>query len=208
MGNVIDPFALIQDYGLDQTRYFLLREVPFGNDGDFSRGALLRRINADLANDYGNLAQRSLSLIAKNCAAKVPSFERATDEDHALLDRAADLLPGLRRHMAVPAPHLALEAIWAVIADANRYVDAQAPWALRKTDPERMEAVLYTLAETIRRLAILTQPFMPASSGKLLDQLAVPADARDFKALEGARLAPGTPLPKPQGVFPRRVEAA
>ena len=208
LGNVIDPFDLIETYGLDQTRYFLLREVPFGNDGDFSRGALLRRINADLANDYGNLAQRSLSLIAKNCAGKVPSFERATDEDHVLLDRALGLLPDLRRHMAVPAPHLALEAIWAVIADANRYVDAQAPWGLRKTDFERMEAVLYTLAETIRRLALLTQPFMPASSAKLLDQLAVPADARDFAALEGAPLAPGTPLPKPEGVFPRRVEAA
>ncbi len=208
LGNVIDPFALIEDYGLDQTRYFLLREVPFGNDGDFSRGALLRRINADLANDYGNLAQRSLSLIAKNCAGKVPSFGRATDEDRTLLDRAFGLLSDLRRHMAVPAPHFALEAIWAVIADANRYVDAQAPWALRKTDRERMEAVLYALAETIRRLAILTQPFMPASSAKLLDQLAVPADARDFAALEGARLAPGTPMPKPEGVFPRRVEAA
>ena len=208
LGNVIDPFALVAEFGLDPTRYFLLREVPFGNDGDYSRDAMVRRTNSDLANDYGNLAQRSLSMIAKNLGGAVPEPGPFTEGDDALLARAADLPDEVRRHMAVQAPHLALEAIWAVIADANRYVDAQAPWKLRKTDPARMATVLYVLAETVRNLAILTQPFMPGGSAKLLDQLAVPDDARGFDRLGAAgRLKPGTPLPAPRGVFPRFVEA-
>ena len=171
LGNALDPYELIESYGLDQLRYFLLREVPFGNDGDFSRAAVINRINADLANDYGNLCQRVLSMIAKNCQGTVPSPVEESADDAALNREAEALIGKVREHMEKQELHKALEAIFDVVGAANRYVDAQAPWALRKTDPERMGAVLYNLAETIRRLALLTQAFMPAASEKILDQL-------------------------------------
>jgi methionyl-tRNA synthetase len=207
LGNVIDPLALVDRYGLDPTRYFLLREVPFGADGDFRHASMVRRMNSDLANDYGNLAQRVLSMIAKNCGGAVPELDELQPDDQALLGAVDGLLPNLRAEMAIPAPHRALELIWDLVSEANRWVDAQAPWTLRRTDPARMRTVLYVLADTVRQLALLTQPFMPNSSSKLLDQLAVPPDARSFASL-GERLVPGTALPPPIGVFPRFVEEA
>ncbi|HEY9567580.1 MAG TPA: methionine--tRNA ligase [Thalassobaculum sp.] len=206
LGNVIDPLELVRTYGLDQVRYFLLREVPFGNDGDFSRKAMVNRMNSELANDVGNLSQRVLSMIAKNCGGAVPQPGAYAAADEALLAAAAALLEGQRAAYDAHAFHRALEAVFDVVGRANRYVDEQAPWALRKSDPQRMATVLYTLAETIRHVAILLQPVMPQSIGRMLDQLAVPADARSFDRLTpGHRLVPGTPLPKPEGVFPRWV---
>ena len=207
LGNAIDPVDLVEAYGLDAVRYFLLREVPFGNDGDFQRRALIGRLNADLANAYGNLCQRVLSIVAKNCDSKVPAKGTLSDADNALLDRAKSLLATVRSELEDQAFHRALTSIWEVIADANRYVDAQAPWALAKTDPVRRDTVLWVLAETIRRVTLLVQPFMPDSTGKILDQLAVPANARTFASFD-RELEPGTTLPKPQGVFPRFVEPA
>ena len=207
LGNVIDPVQLLEKYGLDPVRYFLLREVPFGNDGDFSHQAMVHRMNGDLANDFGNLAQRVLSMINKNCGAQVPKPGAFAPADDRLLAAADGLRERLRDELGVQAFNRALEAIWQVVGDANRYVDEQAPWALRKTDPERMATVLYVLAETVRILALVTQPFMPGACAKLLDQLGVAADQRSFTALE-QRLAPGTKLPKPEGVFPRYVEEA
>ena len=207
LGNVIAPEQLVTSYGLDQTRYFLLREVPFGNDGDFSHTAMVQRINGNLANDYGNLVQRVLSMIAKNCGAQVPQPGPFTEADDKLLGAAHALLPTLRAEIDVQAFHKALDALWAVIGDANRYVDEQAPWALKKTDPPRMGTVLYVLAETIRHLAILTQPVLPEASAKILDQLGQGAEARGFGNLGPAgALKGGTPLPPPQGVFPRFIE--
>jgi methionyl-tRNA synthetase len=207
VGNVIDPYELIKTYQLDPTRYFLLREVPFGNDGDFSRSAMIRRINSELANGLGNLAQRSLSMINKNCGAKVPNGGALNDADKALLAKAQALLGQLREEMDLQAFHKALDHLWFVIGESDRYVDEQAPWALRKTDPARMETVLYVLAEVLRHLAILIQPFMPDAMSKLLDQLAVPSDRRDFAALSPEHaLTSGAALPAPQGVFPRYVE--
>jgi methionyl-tRNA synthetase len=204
LGNTIDPFELIETYGLDQTRYFLMREVPFGQDGDFSRRAMALRINADLANNLGNLVQRVLSLVQKNCGGKAPVIANIQIEDDALLAEARGLLSGLREDFAVSAINSALARIWAVIDAANRYIDAQAPWALKKTDPPRMETVLAVLVETIRRLGILLQPVMPESASKILDQLAVPPEHRSFVALNDERvILAGTPLPPPQGVFPR-----
>jgi methionyl-tRNA synthetase len=205
LGNVIDPVELVKAYGLDPVRYFLLREVPFGNDGDFQRRALIGRLNADLANAYGNLCQRVLSIVAKSCGEKVPTKGPLTAADTALLDRAKALLAIVRNEINEQAFHRALTAIWEVIADANRYVDAQAPWALAKTDPARRDTVLWVLAETIRRVTLLVQPFMPESTAKILDQLAVPTEGRAFAAFD-SELRPGTTLPKPQGVFPRFVE--
>ncbi len=210
LGNALDPYELIETYGLDQLRYFVLREVPFGNDGDFSRTAMINRINSDLANDYGNLCQRVLSMIAKNLKGILPEPGQETEDDRELNNAAEALLGQARDHMDKQALHKALEVIFDVVGLANRYVDAQAPWALRKTDSERMGTVLYNLAETIRRLALLTQAFMPTASAKILDQLAVPADNRslDFYPSNRGGLVGGTELPKPAGVFPRYVDEA
>lgn len=207
LGNVIDPLQLIERYGLDQVRYFLLREVPFGNDGDFSHRAMVTRMNSELANDYGNLAQRVLSMIGKNCAAAVPQPGPLTDDDRDMLGAAHGLLGLVRDAMDRQMFHEALEAIWVVVRAANSYVDRQAPWTLKKTDPARMATVLWVLAETVRNLALQTQVFMPEASAKLLDQLAIPAEERTF-AHAGANhaLPAGRPLPAPQGVFPRFVE--
>ncbi len=204
LGNIIDPVDLVKKYGLDQVRYFLLREVPFGNDGDFAHTSMINRMNGELANDYGNLAQRVLSMIAKNCDAMVPEPGEFLEDDHVLLHPAYDLLAGVRSEMDVQAFHSALERIWNAVRSANAYVDNQAPWKLAKEDPARMATVLYVLAECIRHLALLTQPFMPDASGKILDQLAVPEDARTFEYWgPDHALKPGTALPKPEGVFPR-----
>ncbi|MDN2564651.1 methionine--tRNA ligase [Aquibium sp. A9E412] len=207
VGNVIDPFALVEHYGLDAVRYFLLREVPFGQDGNYSHDAIVNRTNADLANDLGNLAQRSLSMIAKNCDGKVPQNAVVTEADRAILEQAAGALATGRKAMETQAIHSALAAVFAVVANANRYFAAQEPWALKKTDPARMQAVLYTTVEAVRRIAILCLPYMPVSAGRLLDLLAVPQEARLFAHLDDAHaLEPGTPLPAPQPVFPRYVE--
>ena len=207
LGNVIDPLELIEKYGLDQMRYFMLRDVSFGSDCDFSHAAMIARINSNLANDLGNLAQRSLSMIAKNCGASVPNAGAFTDADKELLDKAYGACDKVRAELDVQAFHKALDVLWELVGDSNRYVDEQAPWALKKTDPARMATVLYVLAETLRVLAILIQPFMPQSMGKLLDQLAVAPEKRDFTELtkEGA-LIEGVPLPQPSGIFPRFVE--
>ncbi|WP_375165900.1 methionine--tRNA ligase [Chelativorans sp.] len=208
VGNVIDPFALVEHFGLDQVRYFFLREVPFGQDGSYSHEAIVNRTNADLANDLGNLAQRSLSMIAKNCGGKVPAKGDLSEPDRAILSQATAALDAAREAMGRQAIHTALAAIFDVVAEANRYFASQEPWALRKTDPARMETVLFTTAEVLRRIAILCQPFIPGSAEKLLDLLAVPADRRRFADLgESGMLEPGTPLPPPQPVFPRYVES-
>lgn len=209
VGNVIDPFDLAEHYGLDQMRYFLLREIPFGQDGNYSHEAIVNRTNADLANDLGNLAQRSLSMIAKNCGGVVPARGTLAEADKAILDQAEAALASARKAMSEQAIHIALSSIFAVVAEANRYFAGHEPWALKKTDPARMETVLYTTAETVRRLAILCQPYMPDSAAKLLDLLAIPADRRQFSEVgEAGALVPGTALPAPSGVFPRYVEKA
>jgi methionyl-tRNA synthetase len=208
LGNGIPPDLLVGRYGADPARYFLLRELPFGSDGDFSHRAVVGRLNSDLANDFGNLAQRVLVIINRNCGAAIPEPGPLAAPDRALLAAAGGLLETVRGHVAEEAFHLALEAIWRLVGDANRYVDEAAPWALRRSDPARMDTVLYVLAEAIRHLAILAQPFVPGSASRLLDQLAVPPEARDFAALATAPLQPGTRLPKPEGIFPRFVEEA
>jgi methionyl-tRNA synthetase len=207
VGNVVDPFNLADQYGVDQVRYFFLREVPFGQDGNYNHEAIVARINADLANDLGNLAQRSLSMIAKQFEGVLPEPGAFTDNDRAILAQADGMLGLARTAIATQQIHQALNAVWAVVAEANRYFAGEAPWALAKTDPQRQRTVLYVTSEVIRQIAILAQFVMPESSAKLLDSLKIPQDARDFAALGGAtRIKPGTALPAPAPVFPRYVE--
>ena len=207
VGNVIDPQSMIDRYGVDQLRFFFLREVPFGQDGNYSHEAIVNRINADLANDFGNLAQRSLTMIARNCGGKVPAPGALSAADETLLAAADAIVAEARVHHDVQAIHKALDAIWKVVAEANRYFAGEEPWALKKTDPQRMGTVLYVTAEVLRELAILTQPYIPAAAAKLLDLLAVPADGRNFAALgSSGRIEPATALPAPSPVFPRYVE--
>src|SRR5229473_1600099 len=207
VGNVVDPFNLANQYGVDQMRYFFLREVPFGQDGNYNHEAIVARINADLANDLGNLAQRSLSMIAKQLEGVLPEPGEFTDNDKEILAEADAMLAASRIAMATQQIHQWLNAVWAVVAEANRYFAGEAPWALAKTDPPRQRTVLYVTAEVVRQVAILAQPVMPESSARLLDSLGIPADARDFASLGGAtRIKPGTRLPAPVGIFPRYIE--
>ncbi len=203
LGNTIDPKALVEEFGIDQVRYFLLREVPFGQDGDFSRAALIQRINSDLANDFGNLSQRVLSFIQKNAEAKVPTPGPFTDQDEKILKQATELIPMLRTLAEKQSLHKMLEAIWALISEANRYIDAEQPWALKKSDTARMKTVLYVLVEVLRHIGILTSPFMPISCSNLLDQLSIPQEDREISALSEKKLPLEMPLPQPFGLFPR-----
>jgi methionyl-tRNA synthetase len=205
LGNVIEPRNLVATYGLDPVRYFFMREKPFGADGSMSHPALVTRINTELANGLGNAAQRTLSLIARNCDGRLPPRGPATEDDAALL-AAAEALPDIMRdRMDRQVFHDALDEAWKVVRAADGYIDRQAPWKLRKTDLARMGAVLRVLVDTLRPVATLLQPFMPDSMEKLLDQLGVPPHQRDFAAL-ATPLADGTALPPPAGVFPRYVE--
>ncbi len=207
VGNVIDPFALADAYGVDPLRFFFLREVPFGQDGNYSHEAIVARINADLANDLGNLAQRSLTMIARNFGGMLPAPGALSASDTAMLAAADAMIGKAREAMKTRQLHQVLNAVWAVVADANRYFAGEAPWALAKTDPVRQGTVLHTTAEVIRQVAILAQPFMPKSAAQMLDLLAIPPGERDFAALGGAkRIAAGSKLPAPAPVFPRYVE--
>jgi methionyl-tRNA synthetase len=207
VGNVVDPFNLAEQYGVDQTRYFFLREVPFGQDGSYNHEAIVARINADLANDLGNLAQRSLSMIAKQYQGVLPEPGEFTDNDKDILAEADRMIGLARSAMATQQIHQALNAVWAVVAEANRYFAGEAPWALAKTDPKRQATVLYVTAEVVRQIAILAQPAMPQASSKLLDILGIPddVDSRNFAALS-QRIKPGVVLPAPAPVFPRYIE--
>ena len=205
IGNVVPPAEVVARYGLDPVRYFLLREVPFGNDGDFSDEALVRRMNGELANDLGNLAQRTLSQIAKNLGGVLPEAGVPTEDDAGLLAAAAALPDAMRPLIDRLALGEAIEEAWKVIRAANSYIDRQAPWALRKTDPARMAAVLRVLVDVIRPVATVLQPVMPESMGRMLDQLGVGDGGRDLADLV-IPLPGGGVLPAPSGVFPRYIE--
>lgn len=200
LGNVISADNLIGVYGLDQTRYFLMREVPFGNDGNFARAQMISRINSDLANNVGNLAQRTLSFINKNCDGLLPEPPEGVKVDYAPLMEQA------RGFMDRQAFHHALATIIERSHDANQRIDHEAPWTLKKDGtPEslaKMRQVLFELADEIRVIALLLQPIIPDSAAKLLDQLGVPEAHRTFAHIN-TPLVPGTVIDKPQGVFPR-----
>ena len=206
LGNVIDPVGLVAEFGLDPIRYFLLREVPFGQDGDFSRAALIGRNNGELANALGNLANRTLSLIQKNCCASLPAPAARTAAEGTLGPLVDALTGQVAAHLDRQEFHLALEAVMAAAREANGYITEQAPWALKKTDPVRGEAVLRQLHDALRVFATVLQPFMPTTMAKLLDQLGVPQDARGLGDL-AVPLPAGLPLPPPAPLF-AKIETA
>ncbi|WP_280331542.1 methionine--tRNA ligase [Nocardia wallacei] len=204
VGNVVDPTALVETYGLDAVRFFLLREISYGQDGSYSHEAIVGRINTDLANEYGNLVQRSLKMVARDFASAVPTPGEFTDDDRALLDRANGLLERARAEFDQQQMHLALEAIWLTLGETNRYFSAQQPWALAKAgDTAREGTVLYVTLEVLRIVSILVQPVIPGSAGRILDQLA--QTGRTFADL-ATPIEPGLPLPPPEPVFPKYVE--
>jgi len=209
VGNVIDPHDLIRAFGVDPLRYFLLREVTFGQDGGYTTEAIVARVNADLANSFGNLAQRTLTFIARNLAGAPPVAGKGDEADEALLalvrEASRTLLP---RHFEALELSQGIEAWLRAVFACNQYIDVQAPWTLKKTDPERMKAVLATLYEAIADLAVAIQPVIPGSAARLLDAIGVPAAERSYAALEDdgryARLATsGFVLAPPEPIFPR-----
>ncbi len=206
VGNVVDPFALVSHYGRDQVRYFFLREVAFGQDGSYDPETIKNRINADLANGLGNLAQRSLSMIAKGFEGQVPAPGAFTETDTRLLGMADALYASCREAMNRQAIKTWLDAAWAVVAEADRYFTAEKPFD-KTLSIERKGTILYVAAEVVRQIALLAQPVMPEGAAKLLDLLAQAPEQRTFASLgEKGRLAAGLVLPAPAGVFPRYVD--
>ncbi|MBW4330953.1 methionine--tRNA ligase [Stakelama sp. CBK3Z-3] len=207
-GNIVDPKALAERYGVDALRYFLLRDISFGQDGSFSAEAIVTRANADLANSFGNLAQRTLSFIAKNLGGALPDAGRADPADQALLDEVRTACRGYRAAFEALSLSQALDAWMAGVFACNQYIDAQAPWALRKTDPERMHAVLGTLVRAIRELAVNIEPVVPMSAAKMLDQLGV--TDRSHAAIEDdgwydRQKSAGFTIAAPAPIFPRLI---
>ena len=206
LGNVADPMELADRFGVDQLRYFLLSEVTFGNDGSYSAEAIVARSNSDLANSFGNLAQRTLSFIAKNLDGRLPE-PAPQDVDSDLLRNIADACRAFQDAMQNLSPSVAIEAWMRAVFACNAYIDAQAPWALRKTDPARMEAVLATLYEAIASLAVMIQPVIPASATALLDQMGIDMDARGYDLIGSDFYASlrdsGFILSPPKPLFPR-----
>ena len=206
LGNAIDPLALIEEYGLDPLRYFLLREVPFGQDGDFQKQALVARLNGELADGLGNLAQRTLALIQRNCDGRLPAVASRTAADAEFFEPVDEIVSIVRRSLDAQLFHTALESVFLAVRAANGYITHQQPWALKKTDPARMQVVLRHLHTALRCFATVLHPFMPGTMGLMLDQLGVPAEARKLTDL-GTPLPEGTALPPPAPLF-RKIEPA
>ena len=181
-----------------------MTEVSFGSDGDFSHKAMIQKVNSNLANELGNLCQRTLSMVFKNCNQAIPTdIGPYTPQDEALLAEAATLRERCSDFMSVQAIHKYAQTMIGMVRDANKYIDEQAPWVLRKTDPKRMETVLYVILEVLRRVAILYQPILPSSANKILDQLQVPETERTFAHLDTSPILQGASITKPEGIFPR-----
>lgn len=208
LGNVVDPMALAERFGVDALRYFFMREIGFGQDGSYSPEAIVQRANGELGNAFGNLAQRTLGFIAKNLDGYLPAIHRHTDADITLMetvDRAIhDEIPAAFSTLALQQ---AVEAWLQAVFACNAYIDAEAPWTLRKTDPERMETVLATLYICIAQLGLAIQPVIPASSGKLLDMMGVATELRSFAGIRSHWYSPlaesGYRIAAPQPLFPR-----
>ena len=207
LGNVINPFELVEEFGLDPVRYFLMREVSFGNDGNFSKENLITRNNSELSNKIGNLLQRTSSFAYKHCKQKIPAIDASLIDkiyDSELFNEILSLVKENNAHMESFNINKVLDNIIHIADQANIYIDAEAPWSLRKTNPERMQQVLYSLLEISRYLGIVLQAFIPDAASKILDQLGVPENQRKFANLtKEFALKPGSNLQEPKPIFPR-----
>ena len=207
LGNVIAPSDLINEFSLDYTRYFLMREVIFGNDGDYNRKLFINRVNSELANKIGNLMQRSLSMIFKNCNEMLPEISTELYQQNVLISKAEKLYSNVKEAINLPDFSAAIAHIIELAEKANLYIDQEAPWALKNTDFKKMEEVLYAIAETSRFISIMLLPFIPDSAEKMLDLLMVPKNEREFKFLKMEyRLKGGTKINSPYPIFPRIEE--
>lgn len=200
LGNVISPLQLVESFGLDYVRYFLMREVPFGNDGNYVQQSFINRVNAELVNNIGNLSQRVLAFINKYCDAKVPKLHQPEAEDIALMNKARATIDLMRTEIDKQALNQAVGCIIELSSSANEYIDAHAPWRLRAVDEQRMETVLYTLVDVIRIIAILLQPLLPHSAEALLTNLGL--EKQPFSSINTSLIS-GSVLPSPNIVFPR-----
>ncbi|WGM40022.1 methionine--tRNA ligase [Caulobacter sp. NIBR1757] len=206
LDNFIPPERLTERFGVDGVRFFLVREMAFGADGDMTEVALQRRIVGELGNEFGNLAHRTLTMIARYCDGRTPAPGVLTAQDEALLAQAAAMLPALRLQFGEQALQAATQVIWNVVGAANKYLQDEAPWTRAKGDPDRLKTILHVAAETLRRLALVLQPFVPDAAANLLDQLGVGPQARSFASFDQALVA-GAPLPDPRVLFPRPESA-
>ena len=207
IGNVVDPYQVVDEFGADVFRYFLLREIPFGQDGDFSKSAIVARVNGELANGLGNLVSRTLGMIEKYFDAKVPEPGSLTSEDESVRDKASSAVDVFEKEMNEVAFHKALVSLWDFIADVNKYVDESAPWTLAKEKNEdRLGTVLWTIVQAIGAVTILIYPFMPESAEKVWERLGSP-DSLDSKQLSDAKewglIKPGQIVEKGESLFPR-----
>jgi methionyl-tRNA synthetase len=208
LGNVVDPYEVTAKYGVDQVRYFLLREVPFGHDGDFSHSAMVHRINSDLANDFGNLLNRTLNMLTRYLGGRIPRREKPDNRDRRLIETIKDAVAAVEEHMEKLEFHKALASVWSIVGAANKYIDDTAPWSLAK-EPEkrdRLGTVLYTVLESLRIATILVSPFMPETAEKIwqiLGQEGSIESCRIPRSTEFGLLPEGTVLPDKAIVFPR-----
>ena len=207
VGNVVDPYQVVEEFGADVFRYFLLREIPFGQDGDFSKGAIVARVNGELANGLGNLVSRTLGMIEKYFDAVVPEPGGLKVEDESVRDKALSTIELVENEMNEIAFHKALVSLWDFIGDVNKYVDESAPWTLAKEkNEERLGTVLWTIVQAIGAVTILIYPFMPESAEKIWERLGCPQPINS-KLLSDAKewgiVKPGQTVKKGQSLFPR-----
>lgn len=204
LGNVIDPNMLIDRFGSDSVRYFLLREIPFGQDGNCDEQLIAARVNGDLANGIGNLTSRSLSMIVKNCDSQIPQPGEFSNSDRKIIEQSYALYPSVSKEMDSLQIHKALSLIIQLATEVDRYLTTEAPWLLSNNDRPRMNTVLYTATEVLRVIGIMLQPFTPRAAGKILDMLSIHQDRRHFGTInEATRIRPGTSVCTPEALFPR-----